>query len=32
VLTGIHNDDVVWDMDRFSFIDGDAHDTVNPSL
>ncbi|MFN3256443.1 MAG: MBL fold metallo-hydrolase [Ilumatobacter sp.] len=33
VLTSISNaDDVVWDMDRFSFIDGDAPDTVNPSL
>ncbi|MGI9603775.1 MAG: alkyl/aryl-sulfatase [Acidimicrobiales bacterium] len=32
VLTAIHSDRVVWDMDRFAFIDGDAPDTVNPSL
>jgi len=33
VLTSVSSDDVVvWDMDRFAFIDGEAPDTVNPSL
>ena len=31
-LTSIHTGKVVWDMDRFDFIDGEAPDTVNPSL
>ncbi len=32
VLTSVSSDAVVWDMDRFAFIAGDAPDTVNPSL
>jgi alkyl sulfatase BDS1-like metallo-beta-lactamase superfamily hydrolase len=32
VLTNPTTGAVVWDMDRFAFIDGDAPDTVNPSL
>lgn len=32
VLTSRAAGKVVWDMDRFAFIDGDAPDTVNPSL
>ena len=32
VLTNKQTGRVVWDMDQFRFIDGDAPDTVNPSL
>lgn len=32
VLTNKQTGHVVWDMDKFGFIDGDAPDTVNPSL
>jgi alkyl sulfatase BDS1-like metallo-beta-lactamase superfamily hydrolase len=32
VLTRDGSDHVVWDMDRFAFIDGEAPETVNPSL
>ncbi|MGB1225455.1 MAG: MBL fold metallo-hydrolase, partial [Mycobacterium sp.] len=32
VLTHKQTGHVVWDMDKFGFIDGDAPDTVNPSL
>ena len=32
VIRSLNGEATVWDMDRFAFIDGEAPDTVNPSL